>query len=83
MFEKPATEMAVGSIAVITSLGILKGAVIRRTKDNLWEQIGGRVRSPTDEYYAWNHRNLPEFMVVAVREPRLFPSVVRSDGVPR
>lgn len=45
MFEKPATDMAVGSTAVVTSLGILKGAVIRRTKDNLWAraQSDGRV----------------------------------------
>jgi hypothetical protein len=34
MFQRSATEMAVGSTAVVTSLGILKGAVIRKTDVN-------------------------------------------------
>jgi hypothetical protein len=78
MFEKPASEMVVGSSAVITSLGPLKGAVIRRTKEDIWEQIGGKARAKGGEYYAWARHVLPAFKVVAVREERRFPREVSS-----
>jgi hypothetical protein len=63
MFEKLASEMAVGSSAVITSLGLLRGAIIRRTKEDLWEQMSGDFRTRTGVHYRWHRRSLPKFIV--------------------
>jgi hypothetical protein len=80
MFEKPATDMVIRSSAVVTSLGLLKGAVIRRMDAVNWEQIGGRVRTKEGEYYTWDRDALPELMVVAIREPKRFLSVEQGEG---
>ena len=77
MFHKPAAEMVIGSSAVSTSLGLLKGALIRRLDADTWEQVVGRARTEEGEYYAWSSVDLPDFKVVTVRKPR---QLVSKDG---